>query len=173
MVFLKECLVNVSFEKNQQVTKNHVKFCKEYPLKWYHLKCIWKCCLLKSSAAYICQHYNLLTYLCKGRGKQCGPMRPSRGTCSPVPQKSKICFLMFPVPQYCHCSPQNLAFVPLKKNLSPCFSKPLAGPHPYLIATLAYRSSLIWVCTVDQKASRSFQLGTKADDLCHDWSFNS
>ena len=33
--------------------------------------------------------------------------------CYPVPQKSKICFLMFPVPQYCLCSPQNLTFVPL------------------------------------------------------------
>ena len=33
--------------------------------------------------------------------------------CSPVPQKSKNCFLMFPGPQYCLCSPQNLAFVPI------------------------------------------------------------
>ena len=47
-------------------------------------------------------------------------VRPSRGgpvplfprnklTYSPVPQKSKICYLIFPVPQYCLCSP-----VPLK-----------------------------------------------------------
>ena len=34
----------------------------------------------------------------------------------PITQKSKICFLMFPVPQYCLCSP-----VPLKiKPLFPC-----------------------------------------------------
>ena len=43
-------------------------------------------------------------------------------TCSPVPQKSKICFLMFSVPQYCLCflftskfglsSPVPLKFMP-------------------------------------------------------------
>ena len=33
--------------------------------------------------------------------------------CSPVPQKSKICFLMLPVPQYCLCSPVPLKIWPL------------------------------------------------------------
>ena len=53
-------------------------------------------------------------------------MRPSQGggvpvplfplnklACSHVPQKSKICFLMFPVPQYCLCSPVPLKIWPL------------------------------------------------------------
>ena len=47
------------------------------------------------------------------------------------PKKSKICFLMFPVPQYCICPPQNLAFVPLfpwnKCPVSPVSQTPWEG----------------------------------------------
>ena len=40
-------------------------------------------------------------------------MQSKRGTCSPVHQKSKICFLMLPVPQYCLCSIVLLKIWPL------------------------------------------------------------
>ena len=68
-------------------------------------------------------------------------MRPSQGVpvplfplnksaCSPVPQKLKKCFLMFPVPQYCLCSPVPLKIWPLFPwNKCPCSPKPLGGPQ--------------------------------------------
>ena len=59
--------------------------------------------------------------------------------CSPVPQNSKICSLMFPVPHYCLCSPVPLKILPLFpcspeiNTLFPLFPKtpgraPLLGP---------------------------------------------
>ena len=80
-------------------------------------------------------------------------------------------FVMVSVPPYCHCFPQNLNIVPLKKCPCPLFPQTHCRASP--IPDCYYRSSLILVCAVDQKASRSFQLGTKADDLCHDWGVNS
>ena len=51
--------------------------------------------------------------------------------CSPVPPKSKICFLMFPVPQYCLCSPVLLKIWPLfpwnKCPVSPVPQNPWKG----------------------------------------------
>ena len=48
-----------------------------------------------------------------GRGGTCSLVPRNKLARSPVPQKLKICFLKFPVPQYCLCSPKIFAFVPL------------------------------------------------------------
>ena len=84
--------------------------------------------------------------------------------CSPVPQKSKICF-MFPVPEYCLCSPVPLKIWPL----FPCFPEintlfPLFPKTPgralmissykmYYDICLKLKSMLLWVFsfTADSK----------------------
>ena len=55
--------------------------------------------------------------------------------CSPVPQNSKICVLMFTIPQYCLCTPVLLKIWPLFpcsyeiNAIFRCSPKLLGGPH--------------------------------------------
>ena len=112
-------------------------------------------------------------------------LRPSQGggggylfPCSPeinwlvplFPKNRKFCFLMFPVPQYCLCSPVPLKILPLFpcspeiNTLFPCSPKPLGRP-PYCCINNLYIShrSLyaptysFWAIRCAQHAYQSFK----------------
>ena len=80
---------------------------------WKKLSQNWKIRVWPGKVGVFCLSRNMKSFFFLWEGGPV-PLFPwNKLACSPVPQKSKICFLMFPVLQYCLCSPIPLKIWPL------------------------------------------------------------